>query len=233
MAQPNPRCNTCRVRNCSVLSNCSNNILEALSDNKEYLHFQRRERLLIEGQHGGGIYFIRSGIAKIEVNGKSGRPLILRLAGAGSVFGHRIRGSNNEQPLSVEAVEDLYVCHISLAYYDQLVEKSPALHSGMMQSLLNEIRQVELHAVRLTHLSVKERVAGTLLHIAALYQYQPGSNGIRVHLERQDLADLSGTTREQVSRMLSGLQQGGYIKYRGKHFKFFNLPGLQQIAALY
>ncbi|HRQ49566.1 MAG TPA: Crp/Fnr family transcriptional regulator [Agriterribacter sp.] len=162
MAQPNPRCNTCRVRNCSVLRNCSNDTLERLSDNKKYLHFQKGARLLMEGQRGGGIYFIRSGIAKIELNGKNGRPLILRLAGPGSVFGHRILGSNDEQPLSVEAVEDLYVCHISPATYDQLLEKSPALHSGMMQSLLDEMRQVELHAVRLTHLSVKERVAGSL-----------------------------------------------------------------------
>lgn len=232
MAQPNPRCNTCRVRNCSVLSNCSNDILEILSDGKKYLYFQKGARLLIEGQHGGGIYFIRSGIAKMEVTGKNGRPLILRLAGAGSVFGHRIRGSSHEQPLSVEAVEDLYVCHISLHLYDQLVKNSPALHDGMMQSLLNEIRQVELHAVRLTHLSVKERVAGALLHVATLYQYQSGSNGIRIHLERQDLADLSGTTREQVSRMLMELQLDGLIKFRGKHFKFLDLSGLQKIAAL-
>ena len=233
MAQPNPRCNTCRVRNCSVLSNCSNDILEALSDHKKYLHFQKGERLLIEGQRGGGIYFIRSGIAKVEVNGKSGRPLILRLAGAGSILGHRMCGSKNEQPVSVEAVEDLYVCHITLAFYEQLIEKSPALHKEMMQLLLNEIRQVELHAVRLTHLSVKERVAGALLEIAKLYHYQPGSNGIRVHLKRQDLADLSGTTREQVSRMLTGLQRAGFIKLSGKHFKFLNLNSLQNITAFH
>jgi CRP-like cAMP-binding protein len=231
--QPNPRCNTCRVRDCSVLSNCSGDILEDLSDNKKYLHFHRGQRLLIEGQHGGGIYFIRSGIAKVEVNGKNGRPLILRLAGAGSMLGHRVCGSTEEQPLSAEAVEDLHVCHISLAFYDQLVEKSPALHSGIMTSLLNEIREVELHAVRLTHFSVKERVAAALLHIAELYRYQPGSNGIRVHLERQDLADLSGTTREQVSRMLSALQRAGFIKFSGKHFKFFDLNHLQSITAFH
>ena len=207
-------------------------MLEILSDNKKYLHFRKGERLLIEGQHGGGIYFIRSGIAKIEVNGKSGRPLILRLAGTGYVIGYRISGSNNEQPLSAEAVEDLYVCHISLALYNQLVENSPAFQDGMMQSLLNEIRQVELHAVRLTHFSVKERVAGTLLHIAKLYQYQPGGNGIHVHPERQDLAGLAGTTREQVSRMLTELQEDALVKFRAKHFKFFDLKGLQAIAGI-
>lgn len=233
MAQPNPRCNTCRVRSCSVLSNCPGDILETLSDNKKYLHFQRGERLLTEGQRGEGIYFIRSGIAKIEMNGKNGRPLILRLAGAGSMLGHRTCGSTNEQPLSAEAVEDLYVCRISPALYDQLIEKSPALHSGIIGSLFNEMRQVELHAVRLTHLPVKERVAAALLHIAKLYRYEPGSNGIRVHLERQDLADLAGTTKEQVSRMLTGLQRAGFIKFSGKHFKFFDLNHLQHITALH
>lgn len=233
MVQPNPRCNTCRVRNCSVLSSCSNDILDVLSDNKKYLHFQKGERLLIEGQRGGGIYFIRSGIAKLEVNGKNGRPLILRLAGPGSIFGHRLRGASDEQPLSVEAVEDLYVCHVNSPVYDQLVEKSPELHKRMTEALLSEIRQVEQHAVRLTQLSVKERVAGALVHIATLYQYQPGSNGIRVHLERRDLADLSGTTREQVSRMLTELQQEGYIKFRGKHFKYFDLERLRSVAAIH
>ena len=233
MAQPNPRCNTCRVRNCSVLSNCSDDILEILSDSKKYLYFRKGERLLIEGQFGGGIYFIRTGIAKIEVNGKNGRPLILRLAGPGSILGHRIRGNSDEQPLTVVAVEDLYVCHVSISLYDPLVKKSPALHNGMMNALLRDMRQVELHAVRLTHLSVKERVAGALLHVADLYQYQPASNGIRVHLERQDLADLSGTTREQVSRMLAELQLAGFIKFRGKHFKFLDLDALQHIATLH
>ncbi len=232
MNQLNPRCNTCRVRNCSVLSNCPADILEELSDNKQYLHFQKGERLLTEGERGGNIYFIRSGIVKVEVTGKNGHPLILRLAGAGAVLGYRACHGDMEQPLSAVAVENVYVCCISPAVYNQLTEKSVLLHNGMIRSLLEEMRQVELHAVRLTHLSVKERVADTLLHIAKLYQYQPGSNGIHVHMERQDLADLSGTTREQVSRMLTELEKEGLVKFRGKHFKCFDLQGLQRIAAL-
>jgi CRP-like cAMP-binding protein len=229
----NPRCNTCRVRNCSVLSNCPADILEKLSDNKKYLYFQKGEHLLKEGEHEGDIYFIRSGIAKVEVTGKNGRPLILRLAGTGSVLGHRACHGDMEQPLSAVAVENVYACCISPAIYNQLTEKSAWLHNAMIQSLLDEMRQVELHAVRLTHLSVKERVADTLLHIAKLYQYRPGSNGIHVHMERQDLADLSGTTREQVSRMLTELEKEGLVKFRRKHFKYFDLCGLQRIAALH
>lgn len=233
MIQSNPRCNTCRVRDCSVLHNCSNEILDILSDNKQYLCFPKGKQLLVEGQHGGGIYFIRSGIAKVKVSGRNGRSLILRLAGAGSVFGNRVSSSLDGQPLSVEAVEDLQVCYISLDLYKQLLEKSPELHDGMIQTLMTEIRQVEIHSIHLTHLSVKERVAETLLHIAEAYHYRPGSNGFRVHLERQDIADLSGTTKEQVSRMLSELENEALINLSGKHFKYLDLDGLRQITALH
>lgn len=233
MTQFNPRCSTCRVRECSVLHHCSDEILDMLSDNKQYFYYSIGEQLLVEGQQGDGIYFIRSGIAKIMINGRNGRSLILRLAGPGSVLGNRVSSGDDEQPLTVEAVEDLQVCYISLDLYKQLLEKSPELHKDVIQSLMDEIRLVENHTIHLSHLSVKERVARTLLHIAGLYHYQPGSNGFRVHLERQDLADLSGTTKEQVSRMITELTNDALINFRGKHFKYFDLEGLQRIAALH
>lgn len=233
MKQLNPRCTTCRIRDCSVLRVCPDNILEELSDNKTYHHYEKGDRLFREGTPGGDIYFIRSGIVKIEITGKNGRPMILRLAGAGTVLGYRASYGNMEHPYSVVAVENLYACRITSATYLQLTEKNKALHQGMIQLMLEELRQVEMHAVRLTHLSVKERVADTLLHISSLYHYQPAGNGIHVHLERQELADLSGTTREQVSRMLTELEREGLVKFRGKHFKAFNIEGLLQLTTLH
>ncbi|MCO5234637.1 MAG: Crp/Fnr family transcriptional regulator [Chitinophagaceae bacterium] len=233
MKQLNPRCATCRVRDCSVLRVCPDNILEELSDNKNYHHVERGGRLLTEGELGGNIYFVRAGIVKIEITGKNGHPMILRLAGPGTILGHRASYGNMQQPYSAMAVENSYICSITAATYLQLIEKDAALHQGMIQLMLEELRQVERHAVRLTHFSVKERVADTLLHIAALYRYQSAGNGIHVHLERQELADLSGTTREQVSRMLSELEKEGLVKFRGKHFKAFNIEGLQQLTALH
>jgi len=51
-----------------------------------------------------------------------------------------------------------------------------------------------------------------------------------VHLDRQDIADLAGTTKEQVSVALSELREAKLISFKAKHFKFLDLEGLKKMA---
>jgi CRP-like cAMP-binding protein len=70
-----------------------------------------------------------------------------------------------------------------------------------------------------------------LLHIAEIYHYQQGGCSIHVGIDRQDMADLAGTTKEQVSLVLSTLRQEKLVNFKAKHFKYFDLEGLRKIAA--
>ena len=231
MAKPNPKCNTCRVKNCSVLKNCSFQILEEISKKKKHISLKKGDRLIQEGDESKYVYFIQSGVAKVELNGRQGRPLILRLAGEGSIFGHRVKNINDKQPLSVVAAEDTNVCCLSTEDYKKAFYKSQQLQDEVMRSLLDEMRSVEKRSVNLAHKPVKERIANMLLHIASIYQYRQGGPSIRVHLHRQDIADLAGTTKEQVSKILADLQNQNLIKFRAKVFKQFDLDGLQKITS--
>ena len=232
MAKPSPKCTTCRVKNCSVLKNCSYEILEEISNKKKHISFKKGDQLLREGDDAKHVYFIQSGVAKVELNGREGRPLILRLAGEGSIFGHRIKNIKDKQPLSIIAAENTSVCYIGIEDYQQALNKSQHLQDEVVKSLLDEMRGVEMRTVNLAHTPVKERIANVLLHIASIYHYKQGGLGIRVHLHRQDIADLAGTTKEQVSKVLADLQKQNLIKFRAKVFKQFDLAGLQKMTSL-
>jgi len=54
--------------------------------------------------------------------------------------------------------------------------------------------------------------------------------GIRVHIDRQEMADLAGTTKEQVSRVLADFDQEELIRFRAKHFKYIAVDQLKNIA---
>ena len=54
--------------------------------------------------------------------------------------------------------------------------------------------------------------------------------GIKVHVDRQEMADLAGTTKEQVSRILADFDQEQLIRFRAKHFKYIAMDKLRQIA---
>ena len=230
MTKPTPNCTTCKVKNLSVLRNCCTEILEEISEKKTSYLFKKGDRLLTEGGEAKGIYCIRSGVTKVEVHNNEGRPLILRLEGKGSVAGYRVTGKKDKQPLTITAVENVQACHLSTEKFRSISLKCQCLRSEIMKSLLSELHSVEMRALSLVNNSVKERIAGVLLHIADVYHYRQGGCSIHVRLDRQDIADLAGTTKEQVSKILAELRQAKLINFKAKHFKYIDLAGLRKIV---
>ncbi len=230
MNRPTPRCTTCQVKNISLLKNCSADLLQEFSEIKTCQSFEKGQHLIQEGTESRGIFCIRSGVAKAAVHNKKGRSLILRLEGKGSIVGQRAVGKRDKQPLTITAIEKLQVCYVSSEKFRTLYAKYPGLRSEMMKSFLSEMQGVEKRALTLINNSVKERVAWVMLHIAETYHYQQGGCSIHVHLNRKDIADLAGTTKEQVSMILTELGKNRLIHFKAKHFKYFDLDGLKNIA---
>jgi CRP-like cAMP-binding protein len=218
---------TCSARSCSVLNNCSDHVLKEISDKKIFRLVKRGEKIFTEGKEIVNIAFIKSGVIKVEVNGKKNRPLIMRLVKDGEILGHRIIDNHSQYPVSVVAVENSQVCYLSIHHFQQLMESCPDFRKEIIKVYLQEMKNTETRAVHLVHKTVREKIASVLLHIAEVYNYSQKVNGIHIHLTRQEIADLTGTTKEQVSKILMDFKNEKLIKFRAKHFKFFDLKKLQ------
>lgn len=229
MCMPTPRCVTCQIKNHSILKNCSDDVLEDISDKKVCISVQRGERLLSEGEEAKHVYCIRSGVAKVEVQ-KNGKALILRLESKGALISNRLLGQKGNQPLTITALEPMQLCQLNAEQFRMLSQKNPSLRTEMIKSLVTEIQNAEQRALSLVYNTVRERVAAVLLHIAEIYHYTQDGCSIHVQLDRQDIAELAGTTKEQVSLALAELRQAKLVNFKAKHFKYFDLVGLKKIA---
>ena len=205
-------------------------MLEELSDLKQHFTFEKGELIVRENEAIQGVYFISTGVAKVMLNGVQGRPLIIRLLQPGEVFGHRINARHKIHPATIVAIEKTNVCFIPLSSFLQFFNSDQTFAQGVINQYLNDVREVELRTLYLAHKTVRQKVAGAMLQIAKAYQYQHDAKGIRIHLERQEIADLASTTKEQVSKILFDLKEEGLINFRAKHFKFLNTELLQQIV---
>ena len=227
-----PRCTTCRIKNLSLLRHCSNELLEELSAKKSSHCLKKGDRLLTADEEAKSVYCIRSGVARVEIQDKDGHALILRLESEGAILGHRAARKKDRQSLSISAVENMQVCRFSAEQFRSLSMKCPGLRSEIMKSLMSELNRAESLALSLARHSVRERIAAALLHIAAVYRYRQGGCSIQVHLDRQDMADLAGTTKEQVSAILAELRRAGLVNFKAKYFKYFDLAGLAKMAGV-
>ncbi|MCU7551067.1 Crp/Fnr family transcriptional regulator [Chitinophagaceae bacterium LB-8] len=223
------RCYTCRIKSCSFLKDCSKNVLEEISDLKQHFTFERGELIVRENEEINGVYFISSGVAKVMLNDVQGRPLIIRLLQPGEVFGHRINNKHKIHPASIVAIEKTNICFVPLSCFLKFFSSDKTFFQGVINQYLNDVRDVELRTLFLAYKTVRQKVAGAMLQIAKAYQYQHDAKGIRIHLERQEIADLASTTKEQVSKILFDLKSEGLINFRAKHFKYINTEALQGI----
>jgi CRP-like cAMP-binding protein len=224
------RCYTCRIKSCSFLKDCSKDVLEEISDLKQHFTFERGELIVRENEEIKGVYFISTGVAKVLLNGIQGRPLIIRLLQPGEVFGHRINANHRTHPASIVAIEKTNVCLVPLSCFLKFFHQDKIFMQGVINQYLNDAREVELRTLYLAHKTVRQKVAGAMLQIAKAYQYQHDAKGIRIHLERQEIADLASTTKEQVSKILFDLKEEGLLNFRAKHFKYLDTVALQQIV---
>lgn len=225
-------CITCRVRDCSILNECDKETLTAISTYKISKQLQKGDRLFSEGDPIQGVYFIKKGFLKVELNGKQGRPLILQIVGRGSVFGHRLNERHRFHKNSATAASEVQYCYIPHELFDDILKKSPELKDHILDQFLNDLELVEKKAVNLAHKTVREKVAESLLLIADVYQYKEKKQSFRISLCRQDIADLAGTTKEQVSKVLKDFEKEGLIKCAAKKFNYVNTDSLRIISGM-
>jgi CRP-like cAMP-binding protein len=223
-------CQTCTVKNCIMLKSFGPEELHVYKPYKHHYEFKKGELIFREGDEINGLYFVQTGVIKQEMNADKQRPFILRLIGPGQTMGHRFLSYTGLQPYTATAVEDTRVCFIELGFFKNLMQKNENLQEELRKIFLKEIRSTEVKLLQIAQQTVREKVAGILVHLAETYNYKQTGMGIKVHIDRQEMADLAGTTKEQVSRILADFDQEQLIRFRAKHFKFMAVDKLRQIA---
>lgn len=230
MQRINPNCLTCNVSNCILMKQCEPALLQTVQPYKHQFFHKKGDVIFHQGEVVKGVQFIQSGLVKQEINSRNGRPFIIRLSAQGKPMGHRSLAGADAQPFTATAVEDSRVCFIEMDFFNNLLKKSESLRQALQKIYLKEISETEIKLLNIAFHSVREKVAHVLLELCEVYHYDVNGNGIRVQVDRQEMADLAGTTKEQVSKVLAQFTREKIIRFRAKHFKYLDTESLQKIA---
>lgn len=174
-------------------------------------------------------YFIYHGKVKATAAGLMGRQQIQQLAKTGDILGFRGLGGTYTFPSSVYAIEDSYICSIDKELFLDVLKANPNLVLEMLLMVTDELRKAELRMKNLTLMNVREKMANSLLYIYEIFG-NTSSGELDVLLSRQDIAEIAGTTKEQVSKCLSEFEQEGKIKTDRKKIVIRDIHTLKKIT---
>ncbi|WP_290729537.1 MULTISPECIES: Crp/Fnr family transcriptional regulator [unclassified Fibrobacter] len=199
--------------------------------------FNRDETVVLEGDDSvQALYLIASGSVQVYMTGVDGRETILSFLERGDFFGEMSLIDGEPRSASVRTVTDAQLLIIHRESFLQLIRQSPEIAMGLLSELSKRLRKANRQIGSLSTMSVSGRVAGTLLNLME-------ERGVRIHTDngnmvtvihnrptQQQLADMSGTTRETVSRICSLLVKTNAIAMTGKDIVIFDESALQEKA---
>ena len=175
-------------------------------------HYERGDIIMLEGDRGGALYFVRSGLIKVFKSSPGGKEQVLRLIEAGRTFNDVPALDAGPNPASAAALESSIVYATGGAELRRLIAERPGVALATVQALAGALRHLVTLVEDLSFRHVTARVAKILIEQDASAGAS-GASGKAVHrLTQQEMAAMAGTAREMVGRALKELEATGAIR---------------------
>jgi CRP/FNR family transcriptional regulator len=213
------KCLNCEMRSENYFCNLSETSKKVFESLQITNYYPKDSRLFVEGQPSNGIYILCSGRVKLSTCSKDGRVIILHIAEPGEVLGLSATVSDSFHIATAEAIEPCRVNFVRNTNFLNFLE-----HNA--EACLNVVRQLSQNyqtaCLQICALGLSATVADKLATLflgwcKASYQ---DSDGIHLNISytHEELAQMIGTSRETVTRLLKRFSDRKLIKRNGSEF---------------
>ena len=195
-------------------------------------HFARGAELFREGDPGDALLVIVEGRVKIFKSTASGKQIILEIFGAGEPLGAVAVYEDAPFPASALALEDTTCIRVEARDFYRLLEQHPVLVRGLLSGLSLRIAELTRRLTELTGGRVDTRFARLFLKLAEqMGRQEQGGIFVPMPLQRQELADLTGTTIETCIRIMSRWEKDNVIHTGKDGFVILDRDEIETVAA--
>jgi CRP/FNR family transcriptional regulator, cyclic AMP receptor protein len=158
-----------------------------------------------------------AGAVKVLIQGPQGRELILAWLRAGDFVGEMALFDDQPRSASVQVTEEATVLILPKGEFLAQVKGSGPLLFKLLIALCRRLRGADERFADLAWLETYQRIAKALLLLGKAAG-KPGEAGELLRFTRpthQELADMVGTSRETVTRVVNMLAHQGYLTLHG------------------
>jgi CRP/FNR family transcriptional regulator len=192
------------------LSGLGDDDLAIIGRRAELKRITRNDVLFSESDPVRFFFVLRTGAVKLFKTSKDGRELIIRTMKPGDYFCCAPLFDGERSLANAVAVEDSTLIVIpSDKFKEMLCGSVGEIGLKVIVSLCAKIKHLSSLVEDLTFKDVEHRVLMTLLSLSE--ERSPKENVVALSVSHHDIASMTGTVREVVSRVMSRLKKEGII----------------------
>ena len=223
-------CLICKLRNSGFFCDLPKLSLEHLERIKYASAYPQGAILFVEGQSARGVYIVCSGRVKLTTTSRDGKTLILRITQAGEILGLHATVSGKPYELTAET---LMPCQLDFVKRDDFLRflqdhGDACLNAAQHLSQNCQSAYEMIRSLGLSH-SVSEKLARLLLEWATDGETTSDGIRIKISLTHEEIAQLIGTSRETVTRVLGEFRDKQFAQLRGSTLLIRNKAGLEKL----
>jgi CRP/FNR family transcriptional regulator, cyclic AMP receptor protein len=210
-------CSDCKVREQRLFCNMSEATMKGLDAIKFTAVYPKGSVLFVEGEEPRGLFILCSGRVKLTTSSTEGKTLIVKIAEPGEVLGVSATMLGLPYEVSAETLEPAQVNFVRRDNYMTFLAAYPeaCFHTAQQLSEKYHAAQREIRSLGLSQ-TTGEKLARLLLNWCDRSgETTPKGLRLTVLLTHEEIAQMIGTTRETVTRLLSDLKRKKIIDVKG------------------
>lgn len=226
-------CTDCSVRRDRPFCNMADGPVATMDAMKFTSVYPKGSTLFVEGERPRGVFIICTGKVKLTTSSTEGKTFIVRIADAGEVLGASAVILGKEYEVSAETLEPSQMNFIKREDFLKLLSSHPeaCLHTAQQLSEKYQSAQREIRSLGLSQ-TTSEKLARLILDWCKRGEDTPQGTRLKILLTHEEIGQMIGTTRETITRLLSGFKRNKVLEVRGSTFLVLQKAQLEMLVTV-
>ena len=200
----------------NIFSDLSEKECESLKPICKPRNYLKNSMIILEEEYGDLVFVVRSGTIKITRVNDEGKEVILALLGPGEIFGELAVLDGEARSANALAQENCKLLAINKEDFLDILKNHSSVSYNVMCELAKRLRKSDQQIEALSLSDAEHRIGVSLLNLAEdMGVIRKGKVTIQNLAFQQDIANMAGTSRETVSRVLKILENKSMISKEG------------------
>jgi CRP/FNR family transcriptional regulator len=207
------------LKEIALFSSLTSNELHQIREKIVFKRFKKNEIILHEENTNEFMYIMIDGEAKVVQTTAKGKEILVTMHQAGDFFGELSLIDGKTAPAAVWATRNSVTAIISKNDFYSLLLNQKKVLENLLRIFCARIRE-SLKKIQILNFSnASQRIKMLFLMLSETYgEKTPEGTILNIKLIHQNIADMTGLTRETVTRVLDRWQRGGEIKILKNRF---------------
>jgi len=200
----------------SIFSDLSDSELDNIKTLCQTRKYPKNSMIILEEEMGDVVFIVMSGTVKITRVNDEGKEVILAMLGSGEVFGEMAILDGESRSANALAQENCEVVTINREEFLNIIKTNNKVALNLMTEFAIRLRKSDQQIEALSLDDAEHRIGVSILNLAEeMGVIRKGAVTVENLPYQQDIANMAGTSRETVSRVMKIFEDRGLITKTG------------------